>query len=350
MLREVLEKDKKKFNSLINHPIQSWEWGEFRKLHGNKVVRLGIYKNGKLVDAIQIIFSLLPMGFKIGTAIKCNEPTKEILESLKELGERERAIFIKLEPCVIKNPKSEIRNTKSKVQNKEWERILRDHGAIPGKTLFTPTTFWIDLTKSEDELLKSFHSKTRYNIRVAEKNGVTVAEENTDHAFEEYLKLFFETTKRQGYYMHTEKYHRHMWEMLHKKLTLHSLEPIARLLIARYKGEPITAWCVFVFKDFLYYPYGGSTNKYKQVMSNNLTMWEAIKYGKKLGLKTFDLWGREEGKGFTKFKEGYNPEVVEFLGTWDLVTSPFYYPYRLAEFMRWKLLKLKSKVIRPNAK
>lgn len=73
-------------------------------------------------------------------------------------------------------------------------------------------------------------------------------------------------------------------------------------------------------------------------------MWEAIKFGKKLGLTTFDLWGREEGKGFTKFKEGYNPKVVEFLGTWDLVVNkPAYLFYKLAEKLRWPALKFAAK-------
>ena len=75
-------------------------------------------------------------------------------------------------------------------------------------------------------------------------------------------------------------------------------------------------------------------------MANNLMMWEAIKLGKKLNLKTFDLWGREEGKGFTKFKEGYNPKVVTFIGTWDLVINkPIYCLYRLTENLRWFLLR-----------
>jgi lipid II:glycine glycyltransferase (peptidoglycan interpeptide bridge formation enzyme) len=78
-------------------------------------------------------------------------------------------------------------------------------------------------------------------------------------------------------------------------------------------------------------------------MAPNLMMWEAIKFGKRLKLKSFDLWGREEGKGFTKFKEGYNPEIVKFLGTWDIICSPLYWPYRLADFVRWKFLRLKAK-------
>lgn len=73
-------------------------------------------------------------------------------------------------------------------------------------------------------------------------------------------------------------------------------------------------------------------------------MWEAIKFGKKLGLTTFDLWGREEGKGFTKFKEGYNPKVIEFLGTWDLVINkPMYVLYKIGESIRWPSLKLAAR-------
>ena len=243
-----------------------------------------------------------------------------MLKKLRDLGKQNHLIFIKLEPNVIKNETA--------------IRLLTQSGAIRGRRLFTPTTFWIDLTKSEEELLKSFSSKTRYNIRLAQRQGVTVQKDSSDKAFEKYLQLTFETAKRQGFYAHTPQYHRLMWQ---------HLKPagIAHLLTATYKKEIITAWIVFVWKDFLYYPYGASTDKYKNVMANNLMMWEAIRFGKKLGLKTFDLWGREEGKGFTRFKEGYHPQVAEFLGSWDLVINkPFYYLYRIAEEIRWKILKL----------
>jgi lipid II:glycine glycyltransferase (peptidoglycan interpeptide bridge formation enzyme) len=186
--------------------------------------------------------------------------------------------------------------------------------------------------------MKSFSSKTRYNIRVAERNGVTVKEDNSETAFDKYLELTRETVSRQGFYAHSERYHRLMWEVLKKA-------GIAHLLTATYKGEIITTWITFKWRDFLYYPYGASTEAHKNVMANNLMMWEAIKFGKKMGLTTFDLWGREEGKGFTKFKEGYNPRIVEFLGTWDLVINkPLYTTYRLAEKIRWPVLKFLAKL------
>ena len=319
LLRSILMiNQKEQFNQSVTHPLQSWEWGEFREAWGNKVVRLPNF---------QIIFSKIPFtNLTIGTVIRGPKITKKDVEEVTNIAKKENAIFVKFEPNVLYNEK--------------LEDEIKSYGLIKGRRLFTPTSFRIDLTKGEDELLKSFHPKTRYNIRLAQRQGVEVVEDNSDKAFEKYLKLTKETSKRQGFYAHTEKYHRLMWRTLRLDMSRSGREPIAHLLVAKYKGEIITTWILFAFKDFLYYPYGASTDKYKNVMANNLMMWEAIRLGRRLGLKTFDLWGREEGKGFTKFKEGYNPKVVTFIGTWDIPTSIIYWPYRLTEEIRWKILKL----------
>ena len=296
------------------HPLQTKEWGEFRKEWGNEIIQT---KFGLITVHS---FPLTP--YKIGIFEKGPTPTQEMFSNLKEIGLKNKLIFIKLEPNVEKS--NSLVNLLSK-------------NAVSGKTLFTSTTFQIDLTPSEDELMKSFSSKTRYNIRLAQKHGVKVEINNSDEAFEKYLELTAETNKRQGFYSHTPKYHRLMWKHLKNK--------IAHLLTATYKNEIISTWILFTYDKFLYYPYGASTDKHKEVMANNLMMWEAIRFGKNKGLSAFDLWGREEGKGFTKFKEGYNPKVIEFLGSWDLIINkPICYLYRFAEKLRWFLLRLKSKV------
>lgn len=299
-------------NKTTVHPLQTPEWAEFRKEWGNEVAK---------IESGYLTLHNIPLIGKIAIFEKGPTPTKEMMRKLRDFAATNNLVFIKLEPNIKKSGK--------------LITLLKDSGAIPGKTLFTPTTFWIDLTKSEEDILRGFSSKTRYNIRLAERKGVTVTEDNSDQAFEKYLKLQKETVTRDKFYAHNEKYHRLMWK--------HLKGHIAHLLVAKYQGEIITAWIVFAHDGFLYYPYGASTHKYKQVMANNLMMWEAIKFGKKLNLKTFDLWGRELGKGFTKFKEGYNPQVIEFIGTWDLVIDqPRYYLYRLAESFRWLILHTKT--------
>jgi lipid II:glycine glycyltransferase (peptidoglycan interpeptide bridge formation enzyme) len=299
-------------DKIATHPLQTSFWEEFRREWGNEVLET---KYGILT-----LHKIPYTKFKIAMFEKGPIPTKTMLTDLKKIGRENNLIFIKLEPNCLKSEK--------------LVKLMQSEGAKRGRRLFTPTTFWVDLTPSEENLMKSFSGKTRYNIRLAERKGVTVKEDNSDKAFDRYLDLTRETIRRQGFYAHSEKYHRLMWNILKKA-------GIAHLLTATYQGEIITTWILFAWKKFLYYPYGASTEKHKEVMANNLMMWEAIKFGKKLGLTTFDLWGREVGKGFTKFKEGYNPKVIEFLGSWDLViNSPAYFIYRLAEKIRWPTLKV----------
>jgi lipid II:glycine glycyltransferase (peptidoglycan interpeptide bridge formation enzyme) len=305
---------REELNASATHPLQTWEWGEFRLKWGNDVVR---FPFGQIT-----VHKLYFLPYKIAVFNKGPKPSKKMLQVLREYASKNNILFIKLEPNIVKNS-ADI-------------SILKENGAIPGKTLFTPSTFLIDLTRPEDELLKSFSQKTRYNIRLAQKKGVVIKEDNSTKAFETYWKLSKETAKRQGFFVHTKRYHELMWDTLHKA-------GIAHILTATFNKEIIVTWVLFMWKDTLYYPYGASSEKYKNVMAPNLMMWEAIKFGKKHKLKYFDLWGREEGKGFTKFKEGYNPQIVEFLGTWDLVCSPLYWGYRIAEYARWKLLRLKAR-------
>lgn len=320
-------------NEIATHPLQTTYWEDFRREWGNEIL--------ETPWGILTLHKLPFTNYKLAIFEKGPVPTNDMLTGLKKIARDNNIIFIKLEP----NIGWEIPNSEFQIPNKsKLIKILKENGAVPGKRFFTPTTFWIDLTKSEEELLKSFSSKTRYNIRLAERKGVVVKEDNSGKAFERYLELTRETTQRQAFFAHTEKYHRLMWKYLGKRQEMKG-KRIAHLLTATYRGEIITTWILFKWRDFLYYPYGASTEEHREVMANNLMMWEAIKFGKKMNLKTFDLWGREEGKGFTKFKEGYNPQVVEFLGTWDLVVNkPVYRIYRIAEQIRWKILKTSAKV------
>jgi len=315
-------------NKTATHPLQTSYWADFRREWGNEILetKYGILTLHKL--------PFLP--YKIGMFIRGPKPTKAMLTDLKKIAKENNLIFIKLEPNI----------TRSQITDHRFQKLiklLKENGCVSGKTLFTPTSFQIDLTRSEDELMKSFSSKTRYNIRLAGRKGVEVVEDNSKKAFDKYIELTRETVERQGFYAHSENYHRLMWNKLNEEPRSKSEKPVAYLLTAIYRKDIITTWILLVWKDTLYYPYGASTYKYKNLMANNLMMWEAIKFGKKLGLKKFDLWGREPGKGFTKFKEGYNPQIVEFLGTWDLVINkPLYYLYRAAESIRWSILRTKA--------
>ncbi len=343
-IRPIISSDKKQFDAGVSHPLQAYEWGEFRERTGVKVVRRGFYKDNKLASGFQLTIHKIPhTPFTIGYLPKGNLPTRELLVELKKIGKEEKCILIQLEPNVVR-----IKNLHSASSGQEEVRIK---GLVEAAhPLFTRFNFVLDITKSEEELLKNMHQKARYNIKVAQKNGVEVIEDNSEKAFEAYLELTKETTERQKFYAHTQGYHKKMWETL-KSESLDKNKLSAHLLTAKYKNKVLTAWILFVFKDTLYYPYGASSSENREVMSSNLEMWEAIRYGKKLGLKKFDMWGamgpdpdkKDPWYGFHSFKEKYGPDHVEYVGSYDLVINPALYQlYKVADKIRWIMLRLKK--------
>lgn len=334
IVREVLEGERKEYDRHVSHIIQSWEWGEFRKKSGLEVVRLGHFEGNKLTLAYQLSFHKVPILNKtIGYLPKGPMVNAKMTEALFDLGQRKNAAFIKLEPNVILGEK----NSDTSLEMRKIDKRL-----VPAKkSLFTKYNFLLDLTQPQEKIMASMHPKTRYNIGIAQKKGVEVYESTKDSDFEIYLKLYFDTTARQKYFGHTPAYHNLLWKTLMPS-------GMAKLLIAKYQGKPLVAWMLFNFGDTLYYPYGGSSTEHKDVMASNLVAFEAITLGKKLGLKTFDMWGAlgpdadnsDPWYGFHRFKAGYGPKLVEYLGTFDLVITPtLYNSLNVADRLRWTFLR-----------
>lgn len=337
MIREFTVKDKVAFDSAAKHPLQSWEWGEFRKETGVKVSRLIDERGGKIRSVFQITWHKIPFAsFCIGYCPKSALPNEEVLAAVIKEAKERRAVVIKFEPNEKMTPKTEaiISTLKEKFN------------LVRGKPLFTKYTFQLDIAKSEETLLANMHQKTRYNLRLAQKKGVKIMEDKSGAGFEEYWRLMEETTKRQGFFAHGKAYHQKMWQTM-------TGSGMGHLFKAVYEGKTLTTWMVFILNDTIYYPYGASSNEHREVMASNLMMWEVIKFGKDQGCRMFDMWGslgpepdeRDPWYGFHRFKQGYGAELVEFLGTYDLVINPVLYRlYGLMDKARWIGLKLLAKI------
>ncbi|MEK7163859.1 MAG: peptidoglycan bridge formation glycyltransferase FemA/FemB family protein [Patescibacteria group bacterium] len=284
----------------MSHPLQSPEWGEFRAKNGNLVSR---------INDFQIIWSRIPhTKYYFGYCGKCQVPSDKDIENIISESKNIGGIGIRFEP--------------------DAQEGKMPDGLVKGRRFFTPQTYWLDLTKSEEELLKNMHPKGRYNIKVAQKHKVVIKESND---IEKFLVLNNLTQKRQGFYAHDEKYFRNMWTHLKDK--------IAHLFVAEYENEILTAWIIFKYEDKIYYPYGASSDKFRNVQAPSLMLWETALWGKRQGCKIYDLWGVEEGKGFTRFKEQFGPKLVTFIGTYDLIINPVLYKlFRISENIRWQIL------------
>lgn len=344
LLRPLREEEHDLYNSVVTHPLQSWEWGEFRKKTGMKVERVGLFDNGQLQQAFQVTFHPIPVLNKTaGYLPKSYTPDEEQLAALKQLGNQHDALFIKMEPNIA--VPAEVGGN---FAHRDLAEFLLKHDAQPGRPLFTKYTFQLDLTPTEDELFANLSSKTRYNVNVAHKKGVQIVENSSAEGMEEYIKILAETTSRQGFYAHSPDYFRKMWESLGNS-------GMMRIFQAVYEGQILVAWIMFIFNGVLYYPYGASRSIHRDVMASNLMMWEMITFGKRSGCTMFDMWGslgpepneKDPWFGFHRFKKGYGGQLVEFLGTYDYVLNfPMYQLFKIAENIRWKLLRIKAKLKR----
>lgn len=338
-------KDQKSWDDFLlkegGHVVQSWEWGEFKATQDTTPTRIGVLENNSLKASAQYTLHPIPFLNKFvgylpkGPTVK--DPEKYlpiILEAIKNKAKEQNCVFVRIEPSQYSD-------------NQLWVDILdKNNLSKSPKTIFAPYTMVLDLSQSEEELLKNMHPKWRYNIRLSQRKGIKVQEEDTDRALKEFIALQKQTAARDKFFLHPDSYYEKLFQLLHP-------QGLAHLLTARFEGKLAAAWLLFSFGQTLYYPYGASNYEFRSLMSSHALMWEAIKLGKKLGCEVFDLWGaaapeadkNDPWLGFTQFKEGFGAKRVAFLGTFDLVIDQASYQlFNAADKTRWLVLKWLKKI------
>jgi len=308
--------------------LQSFEWGEFQKSLDRKIWRLGIEENGTLIAVALVVKMPLPLGqsylYSPRGPIFLSPPVREgdtdgveedrfkkILDEIKLLAKKEGCIFYRLEPIKI------LPTTNC--------QLLPSYG---GQRITQTVIF--DITSSPENLLNSFHPKTRYNIRLSEKHGVTIREGKTDADFEIFWDLMTKTASRQKIRTHPKEYYKKISNIQYPILK-------SKIFIASHKNNPIAANLCLIFDKTFYYLHGGSDNEYRQLMAPHLLQWRQIETAKILGCKKYDFWGFDEKKwpGVSRFKAGFNGEIVKYPGTFDLPIDKLRYRlYSLVKKMR----------------
>ena len=299
------------------HLLQTGEWGELKSAFGWKPVRI---VNGEA--GIQVLFRKLPLGFTIGYIPKAAFSFQRLAISeglwreIDVVCRQNRAIFLKLEPDLWDDEKLGT-----------WNLELRTspHNIQP------PRTIIVDIKGSEDEILACMKQKTRYNIRLAEKKGVTV---RTWEDIESFHKMMLVTGGRDEFGVHSLEYYRRAYELLHPK-------QMGELLLAEYQGKSLAALFVAQNGKRAYYLYGASTDEERNRMPTYLLQWEAMKWAKARGCEEYDLWGvpdedeatleanfeqRHDGLwGVYRFKRGFGGELKRAAQALDRVYNPLLY-------------------------
>lgn len=306
------------------HILQSETWETFKNDYGTTAIRVG----GIVYTKHKIPFSNKYYGY----CPRVN-PFDINFEELRKSMEENSCIAVHFDvPNVVKgDDKSE-----------EAEKILKENCVRSQRDEFAKGNFFMDLNRSEEDMLANMHKKHRYNIKLAQRKGVIVRESTDDKDFELFYNLYEETAKRQKFFGRSRKYLQGVWNAFRK-------EDSAYILVAEYEGKPLSAWMLLVYENVLYYPYGGSSENDRNVQSSCILGWEAIKFGKKIGCDLFDMWGAADDMskkndpyyGFSVFKEKFGASHVSYIDSYDFVIDDtMYKAFTVANNIRWKLLGL----------
>jgi len=281
-----------------NNIFQSESWLELQKDFGREIIDFDEF-SGYEVN--------LPFGRKAVLVQKAPKKLSGVSFQASDLPTG--TVFVRLEPMTKDGPLSEA-------------RLVTKKSLLSGQASPKATRI-LDLSKSESELLSEMKPKTRYNIRLAEKKGVTV--EKTDNVDILYKMLEATSQKGGGYFPHQKTYYENLIKHLYKENFVH-------IFVAKYQNQPLAAILVCFFGETSIYLHGGQGDQMRNLMAPYLCQWEAIKYAKKEGYKYYDFWGVAETDdpndpwaGISRFKEGFGGEKIIFPGSFDLVTSPFWY-------------------------
>ena len=268
-----------------------------------------------------------------------SENFERIMEKLAPICEKEQVIFVKfILDTVVGGGGAHVDEHKAHSAGAQFKKT---------KSHFPEATIVLDLTLSQEEILKQMKPKGRYNIKVAERNGVAVHEvheKDLEKTLEKFYEIFQKTAERDGFRIHPLSYYQKMLTTLgpqHAKLFIATApgevpeeEKIAAGLIATYHNETLEN------RKALYY-YGASDHELRSLMAPYLLQWHVMCDAKARGYTSYDLFGiAPEGAenhpwaGVTDFKKKFGGTVVEYEKSYQKITDwKWYLVYRIVKFL-----------------
>ncbi len=335
---------KARWNEFVaGHPtgdfMQAWEWGELKARTGWEPLRVALQEDGEIIAGLQILKRPLPGGRSLfyaprGPLVSLAAPERlgQLLTEVRALARAHRALALKIDPALPQ-------------PNEAFVRELKKWGARPAPVFsafggIQPRyVMKVNLEPDLEALMASFHPKWRYNIRLAERKGVSIRQ-GTREDIAAFYEVLQETARRDGFGVRARSYFYDLWDIV--------LSAGLGALFLGYLGEELLCGAIaLALGKQCWYVYGASSNRHRNAMPNHLLQWEMMKWAKRRGCTIYDMRGvapEKEGaaagrlQGLNRFKRGFGAEYVEYIGEFDLVFSPlWYWAYNTAQRVRqWR--------------
>ena len=342
----------REWNRLISglpdpHLLQTSEWSQVKAMNGWQALPFTWEaETGRTAAAAMVLKRSLVAGGPLRSLSVLYTPKgplldwanvplrQQVLADLQSFARKQGAIFLKIDPDVLLGtgiPGGPEASEEEEGLAVRSDLVQRGWVFSPDQVQFRNTVL-VDLAPSEEQMLARMKQKTRYNVRLGEKKGITVRT-GTPADLPRMYQMYAETSLRDGFVIRDEAYYQTVWRtFMGNPLSDSPSQPAGEGLIAELGGEPLAAVSLFYFAGRAYYLFGMSRAEHRETMPNYLLQWEAMRRAKALGCTSYNLWGApdefnaQDGLwGVFRFKEGLGGSVVRTIGAWDFAARPALY-------------------------
>ncbi len=157
----------------------------------------------------------------------------------------------------------------------------------------------LNLSKHEDQIFSNFRDSTRRNIKKAVRDGVEINICKSLESIKKFYLLNCITRKMHGLPPQPYYFFKKIYDFVISS-------GFGIVVLASHRKRTIAGAIFFHFGEKAIFKYAASDKAYQHLRSNNLVMWEGIKWYCNHGYKTF-CFGRTamENKGLRQYKAGW---------------------------------------------
>ncbi len=311
--------------------LQSWDFYEFHLARGKKVIRRLFLKEGKIVGAYAGVVETAKRGRYLAIAggplldYKDKTLVKTVFSDIKEMGEKEGCVFVRVRPQLELSEKS-LKLMKELGLKKAPMYLSVEYAGI------------LDLKKSEEEILAGASQGFRRKLRKAEKNEIEITAETSDEAINAFCELEEKHAKRQKYVAFSTSFLKKQFEAFREGNEI-------LIYTAKKDGEILAQNFMIFYGPEASYHYGVSSELGTKYSAAPLLHLKAMAEARARGCKRYNLWGivgldekSHRFYGVSEFKRSFGCEELKYTPAHDLILKPLaYQKTKIVETVRKKV-------------
>lgn len=311
--------------------LQSWDFYEFHKARGKKIVRRIALEGDKTVGAYAGVVETAKRGTYLaiagGPIIDWNSKkiVKEVFDDIREQGKKAGCVFVRVRPQLELSEKS------LKLMNELGMKKAPMYLSVEYAGI-------LDLKKTKDEILAGASQGFRRKLRKAEKNEIEITADTSDEAINEFCNLEKKHAERQKYVAFSKSFLTKQFEAFRK-----NNEVI--IYTAKKDGEVLAQNFMIFYGAEASYHYGVSSELGTKYSAAPLLHLAAMDEARKRGCIRYNLWGivgtdetSHRFYGVSEFKRSFGCEEFKYTPAHDMILKPTKYQLtKIVETARKKI-------------